>query len=58
MYFTIYRDSSGQYRWTLYAENNRKIADSAEGYLNKAGAQHGADLVRSTNAFTPIQDQT
>lgn len=32
MHFKIYRDRKKEWRWTLYARNGRKIADSAEGY--------------------------
>lgn len=58
MQFVLYKDSAGYYRWTLYAANNLKVADSAEGYANKAGAQHGIDLVKGTNAYTPVVDRT
>ena len=34
MYY-LYKDAAGQWRWTLYAGNNRKIANSGEGYFNK-----------------------
>jgi uncharacterized protein len=53
MYFSLYRDRANQWRWTLFASNHLKIADSAEGYWNKADAQHGIDLVKSTNSATP-----
>jgi uncharacterized protein YegP (UPF0339 family) len=58
MYFVLYKDAIGYYRWTLYAANHRKVADSAEGYFNKSDAQSGIDLVKSTNAFTPVTDRT
>jgi uncharacterized protein YegP (UPF0339 family) len=54
MYFVLYRDSASQWRWTLYAANHLKIADSAEGYTSKQHAQHGIDLVKSTNAYTQV----
>ena len=41
MHFTIYRDAANAWRWTLYADNNRKIADSGEGYVEKAGGRMG-----------------
>ena len=55
MFFRLYQDVSSQWRWTLYAENNRKIADSAEAYHNKADAESGIALVKSTNAATPVR---
>ena len=56
MHFTIYKDVAGYWRWTLYAVNNKKIADSAEGYFNKQDALHGIGLVMSTNNSTPIYE--
>lgn len=57
MYFALYKDAASQWRWTLFASNNRKIADSGEGYLNKADAQHGIDLVKSTDRNTPVYER-
>ncbi|KQO78114.1 hypothetical protein ASF36_13855 [Methylobacterium sp. Leaf90] len=48
MHFEIYRDVKGEWRWTLYASNGRKIADSGEGYHNKADCEHGINLVRAS----------
>jgi uncharacterized protein len=47
MFFYIYKDVSHQWRWTLYAANVKKIADSAEGYHNKTDALNGIALVKS-----------
>ena len=56
MKFTLYKDTAGYWRWTLYAANSRKVADSGEGYHNKADAQAGINLVKSSyNA--PVYDQ-
>lgn len=52
--FVLYRDARGEWRWTLYAENGRKIADSAEGYINRADAIHSARLVASVATACPI----
>jgi uncharacterized protein YegP (UPF0339 family) len=57
MFFVLYKDNSSQWRWTLYAANNAKIADSGEGYRNKSDAQHGIDLVKSTNTYTPVYER-
>jgi uncharacterized protein YegP (UPF0339 family) len=46
MAFYIYVDKQGYWRWYLLAGNNRKIADSGEGYYNKADCLHGIDLVK------------
>ena len=56
MYFYLYRDIANQWRWTLYAANNRKVADSGEGYWNKADAQHGIELVKGTSSYTPTRE--
>jgi uncharacterized protein YegP (UPF0339 family) len=56
MNFSLYRDLANQWRWTLYASNHRKIADSG-GYWNKSDAQHGIALVMSTNASTPVYER-
>ena len=54
MYFTIFQDNIGQWRWNLRAANHTIIADSGEGYINKADCAHGIALVQSTTVATPI----
>lgn len=56
MYFTVYKDKAGGWRWTLYAANHRKIADSGEAYVEKAGAEWGISLVVGTDKNTPIRE--
>ncbi|MBP9952705.1 MAG: DUF1508 domain-containing protein [Cypionkella sp.] len=46
MTFHLYKDGIGQWRWRLKAANNKIVADSAEGYWNKADAEHGINLVK------------
>jgi uncharacterized protein len=46
MYFVIYKDKASQWRWALFASNNKQIADSSEGYWNKSDCQSGIDLVK------------
>lgn len=55
MTFILYVDQAGQWRWTLVASNNRRIADSGEGYRNKADCLHGINLVQGTNVLTPVR---
>jgi uncharacterized protein YegP (UPF0339 family) len=57
MYFIVYQDTARGWRWTLYAENNRKIADSGEAYERKEGAYWGIGLVKGTDANTPIRER-
>lgn len=56
MYFHVYRDSANRslWRWTLYASNGRKIANSGESYWNKADCKHAIGLVASSNS-APIR---
>ena len=56
--FELYRDSAGEYRWRLQAANNEIIADSAEGYNNKADCEHGIELVRELAPTVPVNDKT
>jgi uncharacterized protein YegP (UPF0339 family) len=56
MFFYLYRDAATQWRWTLYAANNRKIANSGEGYHNKADAIAAINLVKGTNSSTPVRE--
>lgn len=49
-HFRLYKDAVGNYRWTLFAANNLKIADSGEGYVQKQDCLHGIALVRSTTS--------
>jgi uncharacterized protein YegP (UPF0339 family) len=35
MSFTVWKDSAGEWRWTLHAKNGKVIADSSEGYMQR-----------------------
>lgn len=48
MKFQIYQDAKNEWRWRLIAANNRTIADSGEGYENKADCIHGVHLVQGS----------
>ena len=57
--FELYRDAAGQYRWRLWSSNRSDIiADSAEGYTSKAGAQNGIQAVKTDAPAAPIDDKT
>lgn len=68
MHFEIYEQKQsgllaaaaggGDYRWRLRADNGRIIADSGEGYRNKADCQNGINLVKQTTAATSVVDST
>ncbi len=49
MYFRVFQDRAFEWRWTLFAANHRKIADSAEGYSSKQNCLHGLSLIRGPN---------
>ncbi|TAJ99938.1 DUF1508 domain-containing protein [bacterium] len=48
MYYLVYKDQSNHWRWTLFAGNERKIANSGEGYWNKADCLHAIELVKGS----------
>ncbi len=54
MYFKLYQDRALQWRWTLFAANHYKVADSGEGYYNEANCFSGIRLVQGTTSTTPI----
>lgn len=61
MQFEIYRSTtmepSETWRWRLVASNGRTIADSAEGYTRESDCRHGIELVKGTNASTPVVER-
>ena len=54
MYFQKYRDNKGEWRWRLRAANHETIAVSSESYIYESSCDHSIDLVKSTNANTPV----
>lgn len=56
MYFEMYRDARGEWRWRLKAGNHEVIAVSSEGYTSKQSCSHSIDLVKSTTAGTPVKE--
>ncbi len=49
MYFSFYKDKANQWRWTLHAANHLKIANSGEGYYNKAECLSAIALVKGSS---------
>jgi uncharacterized protein len=49
MNYWIYKDKAGEWRWYLKAANNRKLADSGEGYKNKQDCKDAIDLVKGSS---------
>lgn len=56
MKYVMYKDQAHQWRWTLFATNNRRIANSGEGYHNKNDCLHAINLVKGTSQ-TPVYEQ-
>lgn len=44
--FKVYADRAGFHRWTLYAGNGLKVADSGESYSSAAAARSAAQRVK------------
>ena len=47
-FYYLYKDASNQWRWRYVASNGRTIADSAEGYWNKADALNGISMMKAS----------
>ena len=54
-HFLVYRDANRQWRWTLYANNGRKIANSGEGYINQQDCKHAIDLIADNTKGLTVQ---
>jgi uncharacterized protein len=48
VYYEVYRDAGGYWRWRYVASNGRIIADSGESYVNKTDCLHGVALTKSS----------
>jgi len=44
----MYKDQQGYWRWRLLAANNKIIANSGEGYYNKADCRAAIELVKNS----------
>lgn len=55
--FTMKKDKAGEWRWNLKAKNGEIIADSAEGYKNKADCKHGIELVMDAGPDTSVEEE-
>jgi len=56
MYYVVYKDTAGYWRWTLKASNHEPIAVSSESYVRKVDAEHGINLTKSS-ASAPVYDR-
>lgn len=53
-HFQIYADARNEWRWRLLAENGKSIAASSEGYMAKADAMNGIDIVRRWDGVSTL----
>jgi uncharacterized protein YegP (UPF0339 family) len=56
--FHVYRDTAKEYRWRFRANNNKIVADSAEGYVQKADCVAGIEIVKREAPTAAIKDET
>lgn len=54
--FQLFKDTVGEWRWRLLAENHESIAISSEGYLAKVNAEHAIEIVRKMNGKTDVYE--
>lgn len=55
MKYVMYKDVAGQWRWYLLAANNKKIANSGEGYQNEADCFAAITLVKSSGSAPVVK---
>ena len=56
MRYVLYIDIGGYWRWRLVADDNRTLADSGNGYLDKADCLAAIELVKKSGT-APVYDQ-
>lgn len=55
MEYHIYRDANSHWRWYLLSGNNRKIANSGEGYFNRSDCLAAVTLVKGSST-APVKE--
>lgn len=58
MYFILYKDADGQWRWNFNANNNKIIAMSSESYINKTDALNSINLVKNNANAARVYDKS
>ncbi|MFB6273427.1 MAG: YegP family protein [Salinibacter sp.] len=56
--FVVRTNSADEFYWVLEHQNGNTIADSGEGYENKADALNGIQSVKENAPGAPIVDET
>lgn len=44
--FVVYKDKSDEWRWRFRADNDKIIADSGEGYVNKQDCRNAIGILK------------
>lgn len=47
--YQMYKDANGHWRWR-FVTNGRTIADSGEGYVNKADCERGIEIMKNSGS--------
>jgi uncharacterized protein len=56
MYYLVYQEArSHLFRWRLYAEPDRKVAESIETYYNRADCLAAIEFIKNSAAF-PVKE--
>lgn len=58
MTFYLYKDARNEFRWRLLAANNRIIADSGEGYINKSDCLQIINTIKANVNSAQVVDNT
>lgn len=58
MKFVLYRDAKKEYRWRLIATNGNFVANSGEGYKNKADCLATLASIKKAAAEAPIEEES
>jgi uncharacterized protein YegP (UPF0339 family) len=56
MKYHVYRDKNNHWRWRLKAANGNILADSGEGYVNKADCLAGINAVKGSAAAPVVEE--
>nr|WP_136716225.1 HVO_2922 family protein [Halorientalis salina] len=54
--FELFEDNAGEWRWRLRHSNGNIIADSGEGYTEKANAKKGIRSVKTNAPDAAIEE--
>ncbi|MFA5368820.1 MAG: DUF1508 domain-containing protein [Candidatus Paceibacterota bacterium] len=54
MYFYIFKDVIGEWRWRFYADNYKIIASSGEGYRNESDVLYAINLIKQNSSIAQI----